>query len=189
MLHSDAIIPLVQEFTKKASAAAAKVTAIQSFEDAVDYCVNLCESLQNPDQPTLAAPLFRSSRSLQLESASQRADIRLITENLREYLQGIDVGFTEVDFGIADTGTIVLNCPDENLRLATMVCDYHVCLLQKSNIVANSDALTDQLNRFMQNTPNYTAFISGPSRTADIERVLTIGVHGPLELHILLLEA
>lgn len=40
----------------------------------------------------------------------------------------------------------------------------------------------------MKKTPNYLAFITGASRTADIERVLALGVHGPLELHILILE-
>lgn len=188
MLHTDAITPLVQEFTQKAAAAAAMLTTVQSFEDAIDYCISLCEK-QRKEKPTIAAPAFSSSRSLRLESASQRAEIQLIRENLRAHLLGVDIGLTEADFGIADTGTLVLNCPDENLRLSTMICDYHVCLLRKSAIVANSDALTDQLTRFMQKTPDYTAFITGPSRTADIERVLTIGVHGPLELHILLLEA
>ena len=107
---------------------------------------------------------------------------------MRSRLSGVDIGFTFADIGIAETGTIVLNCPQEELRLATMVCEYHVCVVPKSRIVKDGFAAEPQLQKFMLNTPNYTAFITGPSRTADIERVLTIGVHGPLELHILVLE-
>lgn len=188
MLHPDPNHSLVEQFTTKATAVAARVSPVHSFEDAVDYCINLCNQAGIDRQATLAATDFDSAQTLQLQSACQRDEIELITTQLRNHLHGVDVGFTRVDYGIADTGTAVLNCPDENLRLSTMICDYHVCLLKTANIVKNSDQLTDQLNRFMQNTPNYTAFISGPSRTADIERVLTIGVHGPLELHILLLE-
>ena len=108
--------------------------------------------------------------------------------SMRKQLSGVDIGFSYGDIGIAETGTIVMNCPDEELRLATMICEYHVCILHKSKIVSDGFASENLLQEFMLDAPNYTAFITGPSRTADIERVLTIGVHGPLELHILVLE-
>jgi len=98
------------------------------------------------------------------------------------------VGLTMADYGIAETGTLVIGSRDENLRLATMLCDIHVAVLPVSGIREQAEDIADQMTAWMQTGGDYTAFITGASRTADIERVLAIGVHGPLELHILLLE-
>lgn len=182
-------IPLATLFITKAEAVAAKVSVIATVQEAMDYTANLCERIRTESvQPTVAAPGLDQEEMELLRKTCLANDISCVSDSLRGHVSDIDVGLTYGDYGIADTGTVVLNCPEEELRLATMISDYHVCILPKSKLVNDSTDLDEQLNKFMQNTPNYTAFITGPSRTADIERVLTIGVHGPLELHVLLLE-
>ncbi len=70
-----------------------------------------------------------------------------------------------------------------------MLAETHIAVLPASKIKPDSAALAKELNAvLMADTPAYYTFITGASRTADIERVLTIGVHGPQELHILIVE-
>lgn len=69
-----------------------------------------------------------------------------------------------------------------------MISEIHVCVLHKSRIHPTAEDMYGQLKAYMETKPNYLAFVTGASRTADIERVLALGVHGPLELHILILE-
>jgi L-lactate dehydrogenase complex protein LldG len=102
-------------------------------------------------------------------------------------LGGIDLGLTRAEAGIAATGTLVQHCPGEDERLAGMISEVHIALLPMSAIVAESRALASGLEERMASGSDSTAFITGPSRTADIERVLTLGVHGPLQVHALLL--
>ena len=73
-------------------------------------------------------------------------------------------------------------------RLATMLVETHVAVLPVSRLRATVTDLEEEMTRLMAAPPSYLAFITGASRTADIERVLTLGVHGPLELHLLLLK-
>ena len=81
-----------------------------------------------------------------------------------------------------------MDSTSEDFRIATMLCETHVAVLPKSRIVPDVMSLEDELASALKTAPKYLAFISGASRTADIERVLTIGVHGPQELHLLILE-
>ena len=67
-----------------------------------------------------------------------------------------------------------------------MLGEVHVAIFDEGRIVADLDAAAQPLTEMLQRSPGQVSFISGPSRTADIERVLAIGVHGPQELHILI---
>ncbi|WP_291328013.1 lactate utilization protein [Desulfovibrio sp. UCD-KL4C] len=199
----------VKLFTEKAGIAGAAVSEVSSLEEAFQYTMDLCgkkeackllvsgceeglsskagELCETKNGKTIAAPALSKKQFSSLGKLCSENGFVLLKDGLRKHLGGIDIGFSFVDHGIAETGSLVLNCRSEELRLATMVSEIHVAVLPKSKIVADSYDLESYMEECMKNA-DYTSFITGPSRTADIERVLAVGVHGPLELHILLLE-
>ncbi|HJT28946.1 MAG TPA: lactate utilization protein [Pyrinomonadaceae bacterium] len=96
---------------------------------------------------------------------------------------GYDVGISTAQVGIAETGTLVLDSACERHRLVSLVPPVHIAIVNASAIVETlSDALT--LLQKKEISPAIT-FITGPSRTADIELTLAIGVHGPQELYVI----
>ncbi len=100
-----------------------------------------------------------------------------------------EVGVVRAARGIAATGTCVVETDDEETRLATMLPETSVIILKKGDIVADLPDVVAYLRaRQSDGKISYTSFITGPSRTADIERVGAIGVHGPLALHVILTE-
>jgi len=113
---------------------------------------------------------------------------RLLPERLtdlsRDELFTCDAGVTTAQWGIAETGTLVLESARERSRLASLVPPMHVALLSTSCICAS---LADALARVDVASHTIT-LITGPSRTSDIELTLVVGVHGPQVVHILLLE-
>jgi L-lactate dehydrogenase complex protein LldG len=113
---------------------------------------------------------------------------RLVSEE-RARLGDDKVGVACAARGIAETGTCVVETDDEETRLATMIPETSVIVLKTSDIVPHLADVAGYLrDRQKDGKVSYTSFITGPSRTADIERVGAIGVHGPLEVHVILLE-
>jgi L-lactate dehydrogenase complex protein LldG len=97
------------------------------------------------------------------------------------------ISFAEA--GIAATGSLLVQLTDPAERAATALAIKHAVFLRSSSIVPTLRDLSAPLKaQLAEAGPTYFSITTGPSRTADIERVLTIGVHGPKELHILLLE-
>lgn len=196
-------------FCEKARAVSAVVTQIETMQAAFQYAADLCrkndpasgqavkDGAQPPQnqggenaaaQKIVAAPGLDSGLYAEFEKVCAAGDLKLVNKGLRDHLAGVTLGFTIADYGIAETGTLVINCPSEELRLATMICDFHVAVLPMGKIRKSAYDLEAELTKMFSTSPDYTSFITGASRTADIERVLALGVHGPLELHILLME-
>ncbi len=151
-------------------------------EDIVNY---LLARVRGP----LLLPPCASLQRLDLNQRLREAGARVVAADFRCHAPAAAAGLTGANFAIAATGTVVLESTAEPLRLATTLPPVHFVLLDPRKIVADSSAAVPLLRRFHEQLPQtYLAYITGPSRTADIERVLTIGVHGPKELHILLYE-
>lgn len=102
------------------------------------------------------------------------------------------VGITGVDFALAETGSLVVSSGTEGAQLASLAPPVHVALYRRSQLVASLDEVLERLPA--ARSPEQTApgrsvvFITGTSRTADIEQILIRGVHGPGEVHAILVE-
>ena len=176
---------LIATLKEKAAAVLVIVSEVNSLQAACAYALGVT---QKQGGATIAAPGWDETSRTAFKENCRQAGVELLTENLRERAAAIHTGFTRADWGIADTGTLVLDSSSEDLRLATMLSETHIAVLPLSRLRGTSMDLEDEMNRLAQSPPRYMAFITGDSRTADIERVLTIGVHGPEELHLLLLK-
>ena len=193
---------MIQTFINKAGLVSARVYRVTSLIAALEKTVEICQAKDGLDpqmasQPgtgdeanrIMAAPNLDESGFAALGKVCDAAKgITLVREGLRQYPGGIDLGVTQMNFGIAETGTLVLNSNCEETRLATMLSEIHVAILMTSKIRPTALGMADELKTLAGKTGDYLAFITGASRTADIERVLAIGVHGPLELVIILVE-
>ena len=95
-----------------------------------------------------------------------------------------DVGITTVQAAIAETGTLVLDSTHERHRLVSLVPPVHIAIIDASKIYATLGEVLALIHK-NEISPAVT-FITGPSRTADIELTLTVGVHGPQELYVII---
>jgi L-lactate dehydrogenase complex protein LldG len=107
-------------------------------------------------------------------------------EDLHATAARADVGITTVDFAVVNTGTIALATTPERARSVSLLPTVHVALVRESRLV---DRLGPAFEAYAAipagETPSSVHFISGPSRSADIENDLSIGVHGPAALWVI----
>lgn len=101
-------------------------------------------------------------------------------------LFSFDVGITKAQAGIAETGTLLLDSSVERNRLVSLVPPVHIAILDAANIYSTLGETLAALQSGGKELSPALTFITGPSRTADIELTLAIGVHGPKELYVII---
>jgi L-lactate dehydrogenase complex protein LldG len=105
------------------------------------------------------------------------------TQELFDY----DVGVSTAQAAIAETGTLVLESESERHRLVSLVPPVHIAIIDAADICLTLRESLAAMGRGSELSPTVT-LITGPSRTADIELTLAIGVHGPQELYVIVNE-
>ena len=106
----------------------------------------------------------------------------LVFDVTREGCAEARIGISQMDWGKADTGTLVQDATRVDKRLVSTLPPIHIALIAAGKILPDLPSLLTVID---PRHVGYIAFITGPSRTADIERVLTIGVHGPERLIVI----
>jgi L-lactate dehydrogenase complex protein LldG len=172
-------------FREKAEGVGAEVHRLGTRAAAVGFVVDFLRREGVADAPGSYAvwadgPLLRNS------GGNLPADIPgLKREVTRELAAQARIGISEMAWGVADTGTLVQDSTGVEQRLVSTLPLIHIAVVPTVNILPDLPTL---LERISPETSGYIAMITGPSRTADIERVLTIGVHGPERLVIVCID-
>ncbi len=105
-------------------------------------------------------------------------------------LAACDVSITGCECLIARTGSIVLSAAQPGGRTTSVYAPVHICIAFTNQLVYDlKDGLQLVKDKYGNNLPSLISFATGPSRTADIEKTLVVGVHGPKEVYLFLVES
>lgn len=104
-------------------------------------------------------------------------------------LAGCDVSITGCEALVARTGSVVMSAAQQSGRVTSVYAPIHICIAFTNQLVYDvKDALQLVKEKYRNKLPSLITFATGPSRTADIEKTLVVGVHGPKEAYVFLVE-
>ena len=121
-----------------------------------------------------------------IEPVASQLDDRVVKTDLANS----DVSITGCEYLVARTGSIVMSTAQTSGRTTSVYAPVHICIAYTNQLVYDlKDALQAAKDKYGSNLPSLITFATGPSRTADIEKTLVVGVHGPKEVYLFLVEA
>lgn len=184
---------------EKSSAVVFEGTAVERFRQALEAVAGRCFVVKDE---TEAAEVLRriavqrnservavSDSPLALRVSKLAALPSGVSEDASaEALFDCDLGVTGAQWGVAETGTLVLESDAERHRLASLVPSAHVAVIEAGQVRHTlAEVLRAVGERGPEGLSRAITFITGPSRTSDIELTLAIGVHGPAELYVVII--
>jgi L-lactate dehydrogenase complex protein LldG len=177
---------LFETFKARAEAVSAEVHRFTTQREAFDFILGLLQEQGVRDGQGPGA-LWADGSFLKGFGKAEiaREAPGLSFEITRQAAAQARVGISQVGWAVAATGTLVVDAAQVEQRLVSTLPPIHVAIVASSGLRAD---LAEVLTQIHPSQTGYISMITGPSRTADIERVLTIGVHGPERLIIVFVD-
>ena len=183
-MHPDGV---AQRFETELKKVGGQFYAAENKQAACDYILQLARSHGARSAAGWDCSVIQD---IGLIRALEDAGVQFITDNgddgfIKRALDA-GIGISGVDYALADTGTLVVLSGPGHARSVSLVTPVHVALVKEEQLLADLNDLFPLLKE-RGSLSSAIALITGPSRTADIEMTLVVGVHGPQQLHVVLL--
>ena len=184
---------LIQRFEFELTRIGGRFHRATSLESARQYIEQVASDRQ---AGILVASEAQVIDDIDLKARLEKKGIEVLTETTGgEFLATAAVagiGVSGVDYGLADTGTLVLLARKGQARSISLLPPVHIAVMKPEQVISGLSDLFPLLRAEAEGEgrglSSAITFITGPSRTADIELTLVVGVHGPQQLHLVLLE-
>jgi L-lactate dehydrogenase complex protein LldG len=170
----------IEAFSRRIQALAGKIYLAASAEEARGYVDSV---IAGRTAVASNAPLLRECGLTDLAGVESGFYDR---ELLRTNCANAACGITSADYALAETGSLVMLSSAQEARMISLLPPVHIALVARDRLLSGLDELLTILPRPAEQTSSMV-LITGPSRTADIEQILVRGVHGPGEIHVIVI--
>jgi L-lactate dehydrogenase complex protein LldG len=182
---------LFQRFEDELTLIGGSVRRVVSWEDLVAFLSDLCRS-EAYWNLVLSGEASIEELGIEEELKKRISGLTLskVSEtNLIDQLRGADVGVTGCEYLVAETGTVVLRSFPEAPRALSLLPRAHIVIAREAQLLLTTASCLERLRAERSSPWSCITLVTGPSRTADIEKVLVKGVHGPKSLHVVVMGA
>jgi L-lactate dehydrogenase complex protein LldG len=173
---------LVDYFCQQALKMSDTLTRLASLSEVPQEVQRYLQEQQLP----LAAHIW--PEFAELPWASANIAVQIAPAPVAERMQQA-VGVTSAFCAVAETGSLLLTSSAQTPVSTAMLPETHIAILQESRIVAYMEQAFTLLQQEQGLLPRTATFISGPSRTGDIEQTIVLGAHGPYRVHVILIKS
>lgn len=173
------------DFAENAQNASVEIKIVKSYKDAIADILKIAKAT---DAKMIAGVGANECEELADVYVEVNKSFKVYTDkfDIVKNKNELDIGITLGEFGVGETGSICVDNYAYEARIASMLPLINIIFMPKNCIVNNMQDAFDVLAKVFWK--GYSGFVTGPSRTSDIERVLTLGVHGPSRVILFAIE-